>query len=114
MEMSRDGIFMGRAVEVRVVSLGVLLDSHELAEKNPANQFIGGFYVLAHSLVWKETGDRVFANVEAVRDVPSPYMNQLIALTTMAGELSRQVAPDAVAPPTEHTNGNGAGFVPSH
>ena len=69
MEMSRDGIFMGRAVEVRVVSLGVLLDSHELAEKNPANQFIGGFYVLAHSLVWKETGDRVFANVEAVRDV---------------------------------------------
>lgn len=113
MELSRDAMFMGRAVEVRVASLGVLLDSHELAQKNPDNQFIGGFFVLAHALFWKDTGERVFANVEAIRDVPGPYMNQLIELTGVAGDLSRQVAPDAVvATVTDHTSG--AAPVPSH
>lgn len=112
MEMSRDAYFMGRAVEVRVASLGVLLDSYELAEKEPANQFGPGFYVLAHALFWKDNGERVFASHAAVRDVPGPYMNQLLDLTKIAGELSRQVAPDA-ATPVEQTNGAAAAF-PSH
>ena len=112
MELSRDAMFMGRAVEVRVASLGVLLDSHELAEQNPTNRFIGGFYVLAHALFWKDTGERVFASVEAIRDVPGPYMNQLIELTGMSGDLARQVAPDATVAAPDHTNG--AAPVPSH
>lgn len=115
MEMSRDAVFMGRAVEVRVVSLGVLLDSNDIQEaankKEPPDQFAGGFHVVAHALFWKDSGDRVFAKAADVRDVPAPYMRQLIDLTNLASQLSNQVAPDAVEAPT--TNGNGHDPRPS-
>jgi hypothetical protein len=110
MEMSRDAIFMGRPVEVRVVSLGVLLDSNDIQEaaskKEPPDTFAGGFHVVAHALFWKDTGERVFAKAADVRDVPAPYMRQLIDLTNLASQLSNQVAPDAVEAPEAAPNGH--------
>jgi hypothetical protein len=113
-EMSRDAIFMDRAAEVRVVSLGVLLDSNDAQEasnkSDKPDSFAGGFHVVAHALFWKDTGARVFATAEAVRDTPAPYMRQLIELTQVATELANQVAPDAIAKPA---NGHDAAAVPS-
>jgi hypothetical protein len=114
-ELSRDAMFMDRPVEVRTVSVGVLMDSNDVQEASNAlekpDRFAGGLYVLAHALFWKDNGERVFAKADTIMaDTPAPYIRQLIDLTNLATTLANQVAPDAIAKPA---NGHDAA-APSH
>lgn len=112
-EMTRDAVFMDRPVEVRTVSVGVLMDSNDVQEASNATEkpdrFAGALFVLAHALFWKDTGERVFTKADTVMaDVPAPYMRQLVDLANVATTLANQTAPDAFPKPA-----NGHDAAPS-
>jgi hypothetical protein len=91
----------GREVDLRVVGIGVGLTANEYREKT-GDRLRASFLVLAESAHWKDSGERIFADLKAIEAWPMPNLSEVIDLAYAAAELNRSKR----LPPVT-TNGTG-------
>lgn len=87
MEDTATGTLAGRAVVLRSVGFGVALDAQAVLSATN-DQFASALVVLVASAHWEDTGEKVFADVDAVKAWPMRDMGDLTALARAATDLN--------------------------
>lgn len=80
--------FMGRAVEVRVVSFGTLMEANDVAGKSGRVQD-ASWYTLAKSAYWQDTGEPVFTGIQGVLGTPATHAGELMRMSRHCMELNK-------------------------
>lgn len=99
----------GRAVELRVVSFGVLMQARKIIGRDDTQAEEASTLVLIHSAYWADTGERIFRSVEDLNNNwTAADAGEIMHLIGEAAVLNRPKMPtptDENGAPQPATNG---------